>query len=292
MSRINLVENLDFSSGWEYRKAQHGVWALFDLRRNLIKEDADPVLLQATNKLLKSTLHLLSDQVGPNEAAGKLVEQGFVDNRFQVLQFLDQGTPEQAQEQIELHGILAVGFCGLIRAGKSEAGKILERAFGGLHFQFVDSLIAHSYILGFPSDVDRAALRKVNDIIKPRFGNETFAENTMLRAKRLGRMKNPRCVSFDGFRSAEEADLLLQMPRSVLIAIEADMEVRYQRALSDASKKGQVPKSYEDFQKDSVVEEQTMMGHAIKKAQITITNNGTADELYWKIVGVLRDRVF
>jgi len=180
--------------------------------------------------------------------------------------------------------LLAIGFAGMIRAGKSLAGKIVEEEYEGAHFPFVDSLKAFSLAMGYRLGVNRAVLREVNDIIKPRFGNATFAEETIRKATALIPYKQPLVLGFDGFRSAEEARLILNLG-GVMAEVWANLDTRYLRAKRHVSedKQGQEPESFEHFRYESELEYETMMRPAIELCQVRLDNNQDDSGKYLKV---------
>jgi len=250
-------------------------WGLFDMRRYLNMEGNDRESLDKVNVTLANFLICYSDVVKSQmEVATRMVQEGFVDNTGQVLQFVDQTAPEVGDEEINLPGTVIVGIAGRIRAGKETAGEIIADLYNGMHFPFVDSLIAFSYALGRKPQESRAALREVNDIIKPRFGNATFAECTVRRAKRIARQKNPWVVSFDGFRSAEESQLIIDMGGK-MVEVRASLETRYHRNLMDGKemKQGQKQQSLDDFRRDDELEFRTMIGPAVALTNASFDND-------------------
>ncbi len=288
---ISLAETVSFSSEAEIGRSLAAIWGLFELRLNLVKEGRDPDLLASVNDRLAGFLLQYGEFVGSRlDAANNIATLGYVDTPEVVIRAMDGETVAHealSPESVSSDAALVVGITGLIRAGKGTAGKILTERYHGLHSPFVEPLIAYSLAMGYSPDTNRAAKREVNDLIKPRFGNTSFAEAAIRRANRLAVGRNMGVLSFDGLRSVEEANLFLGSPTRRLIAIEASMETRYRRALesTDETKNGEKPKSWEDFVVDSEFERKNMMGAAIELAQVTFENEGGEAELTEKLVG-------
>ncbi|MEK9200684.1 MAG: hypothetical protein AAB909_01785 [Patescibacteria group bacterium] len=287
---LPLVEKVSFRDAESTERSLNAVWGLIELRECLIREGTDQSLLMSVNDRLTSFLSQYKAVVGSDHAVtSEISNRGYVDDGSRAWQLMTMSvTDDQSaiDRDVEKDIIPAVGITGLIRAGKGIAGKILSVEYSGIHTPFVESLIAYSYALGYLPDTDRVAKREVNDLIKPRFGNTTFAEASIRRAKRRASGRHIRVLSFDGLRSVDEARLFLDRPMRRLIAIEASLETRYRRAResTDASKYGEKPKTWESFVVDSEFERIHMMGPAIDLAQITFPNEGEEFELTKQLV--------
>lgn len=192
------------------------------------------------------------------------------------------GLDEYKEPSLFVPGKAYVGYVGRIRCGKGRAGKLTEGQYSGRHFEFVRSLMAFALATLDDPDGDRAALRRVNDKIKPKFGNDTFARETFYRAARLcGPDTDIKIISTDGYRSTEEANLLLSIPGSALISVNAEIETRYGRARQAdlVDKPGQAPKSFSQFKYDDNFEYEHMQKHAMALSTHEVDNNGDIREL-------------
>ena len=192
------------------------------------------------------------------------------------------GLGEYKEPSLFIPGKAYVGYVGRIRCGKGSAGKLTESQYSGKHFEFVRSLMAFALATLDDPDGDRAALRRVNDKVKPKLGNDTFARETFYRATRLcGSDANIKIISTDGYRSAEEANLLLSIPGSALISVNAEIQTRYGRAQQSdlVDKPGQAPKSLSQFVYDDEFEYEHMQKHAMALSTHEVDNNGDIYDL-------------
>lgn len=278
-SSLPLVEPFRITDSQSRKKLLETMYGLVDLRRCLINEGQDQSTLEAVNTRISEFVSNYNDVFGSSRHLGaELVGKGYINNIAQILDSGNVTEKSQIEENFsDLKGVAIVGVAGLIRAGKGTVGKILAETYNGIHTPFVNSLIAFSYALGYQPGVNRAALREVNDIVKPRFGYDTFAQCTLDQTRRLWRRRNPVpfVLSFDGFRSEPEANLIINMG-GTMVAVEASIEERYRRSLmvqpGDEAKNVQIPKSFDDFKRDNEIEERWMRP-AINLAEIKFDNN-------------------
>lgn len=286
---MRLVDAVGFSDSRETRRSLAAIWGLVELREGLIQKGDDQSLLESVNMRIAGFLNQYARVLGGDyEAAMSFSSLGYMDDPTRVLQVMNMDPKDDKTtfgRDVEADLVPTVGVTGLIRAGKGTVGAILTQRYEGLHTPFVEALIAYSLAMGYEPNTNRSAKREVNDEIKPRFGNATFALASIRRAQRLATGRLTYILSFDGLRSVEEAQLFLDRPRRRLVAIEASLETRYARAFENTEeKKGEQPKSFDEFKVDSEFEERHMMGPAMALAHVRFQNNGTSAELERQIV--------
>ncbi|MBI3887714.1 hypothetical protein HY310_01450 [Candidatus Microgenomates bacterium] len=182
--------------------------------------------------------------------------------------------------------ITIVGFAGLPQSGKGACGEIMRQNYNSRHYAFIEGLFAFAYAMGLdPTKMSRAELReKVNDVIKPRLGNDTFANAVIHRGFRIAVREGLSVVTCDGFRSVDEGKLVRDViPNGILVGVESSLWNRYQRA-KHKPQVAQRPKSFAQFVWDSFYENKTMIGPVLKMTDTRFDNNRDLEYLRRQVV--------
>ena len=96
-------------------------------------------------------------------------------------------------------------------------------------------------------------------------------------------------VAIDGVRRPKDLEYLRNLPGFVLVYIEADPKIRYERMLTRGQNPGESASelTFEQFQKNESAEAESLINEVAKEAKFTINNNGTLQELYAQIERIL-----
>ena len=217
---------------------------------------------------------------GLSGLAGECYLKGIIPNRGVIYRIVADKYTEVDQlrkgEQQSLHYPI-IGVVGRIAAGKGTIGETLEKMYDSFHFPFSDRLREVAVGNGILPPFSRDELRQVDAKIKPVFGKETFIRWTLETAERIARnLHMPQVVSVDGFRSIEETQWFLSQPRTTLVAVTTDDNLRYQRSLGRA-RPSEDPFTKEEFQKNDRIERE-WIDPIMKMTSHTFHNNSTLDE--------------
>jgi dephospho-CoA kinase len=134
-------------------------------------------------------------------------------------------------------------------------------------------------------EISRANMRLTANSLRAEHGNDYLVQEYLRRATSAG-WEN---VAIDSIRATAEADTL-RTHGGILLAVDADPKLRYERMQSRAAEK---LVSFEEFMAQEALEMNDHDPSGMQKAKVmqmadyTLTNNGTLEELHHQIDDVL-----
>jgi dephospho-CoA kinase len=252
---------------------------MFQLRDELLALPPTDTEAKSELKFLEETIGrvvvYLAEWRGIDQPNKHLFQMGIVTSRGDLLRiaapiydFLDRDETESA-------AVPLIGVVGQIASGKGTIGELISDKYSGYHLPLSDRLRELADSEGEPAPHSRDALRRINNAIKPRFGNPVFVRWTIKMAKRLATSYNWGIISTDGFRSLEETEYF-KAQGGILIAVTASFETRYQRMLE--RNRGADDFSREAFERSDAIE-QEWINPIIGIADVVFSNEGSIEEL-------------
>ncbi len=178
-----------------------------------------------------------------------------------------------------------IGITGTMGAGKGAVVDYLCKNHGFLHLSVREYL--SNVIQSEGSTVNRDTLTKTANEIRKKNHPAYIIEQLMNQAKQAG--KN---TIIESIRTPGEIDLLKTTSGFLLLAVDADIKLRYQRIYQRKSETDKI-----DFQTFVENEKREMHSHdpskqnlseCIKRADYTLINNGTLEELHEKTEDLLQ----
>lgn len=172
---------------------------------------------------------------------------------------------------------MIVGITGTDGAGKGLAVAYLVSQHGFTHYSARDFITIEIERLGLVND--RNQLRLTANALRAEFGNEVVVRKAYERAAAEGKNR----VVIESIRTFAEVEYL-KLREGVLLAIDADPELRYSRIIGRRSVTDQV--SYTEFLAHEAIEMNDPDPHGMQKAKVvaaaecTLMNNGTHAALY------------
>lgn len=184
---------------------------------------------------------------------------------------------------------MIIGVAGTNASGKDTVANYLKTK-GYANYSLSDIVREECDKRGLPKDRD--TLSELANELRRNFGNSVLAGRAMEKIKKDG-IAYAASIVITSIRSPEEAATLKRLPDFKLIAVDAPIELRYQRT-RERGREGDFI-SFENFKRQEGLE---MTGGAEKQniravmqlADETITNDGTTDELHKKIDGILNPK--
>lgn len=171
-----------------------------------------------------------------------------------------------------------IGIIGENASGKTTATNYLQNRYGAVSFRFSDML---SNIL------DRVYVEKTRGNLQAlsTFLRQTYSENIMSKTllKDIEKTDAPLVV-IEGIRRPSD---ITEMKELVLVAIDTDSRNRFERLHGRGEKPDDATKTWEEFQKESGHESEQKIKKLMHQSIYTINNNGTTDELYGQIDGMM-----
>ncbi len=180
--------------------------------------------------------------------------------------------------------MIVFGITGTIGAGKGTVAKYLTDNHGFKSYSVRDFLITEINLRGMP--VTRDSMLTVANDLRATHGPNYIVSQLYDRAKQAG---NDAII--ESVRTIGEVEALQQNPNFSLLAVDADIKLRYERIKNRESSTDSV--SFEKFVEDEKREltstdpgKQNLLG-CIKLADFVIMNEGSLNELETQIKEIL-----
>jgi dephospho-CoA kinase len=175
-----------------------------------------------------------------------------------------------------------IGLVGRIASGKTIVADYLVRERGMMYYRFSDVLKDILGRLHMPND--RQNLQNLGLGLRRAFG-----EGVLAAALRRDIQEGPEGdIVVDGIRYPEEYEMVREMGGTV-IYVTAPVEVRYARAVGRGTR-GEGGMNLEEFKKGEEKETERLIDQLGEKADLTLTNTGTIDELKRKVEEALKSK--
>ncbi len=171
---------------------------------------------------------------------------------------------------------MIIGITGTDGAGKGTVVEYLVSEHGFTHYSSRDLIVAEIERRGLPSD--RNHMRLVANDLRAEYGNAVIVEKALAKATAEAK----ELVVIESIRALDEA-LYLKEHGGILLAIDADPRVRYERVQARRSATDQV--TYEQFITHEELEKNDPDPHGMQKAKVmeiadyTINNTDTVAQL-------------
>lgn len=181
---------------------------------------------------------------------------------------------------------MIIGITGTDGAGKGVVVDYLVKEKGFTHYSSRDLITEEVKKRGLPADRDH--LRIVANDLRREHGNDFIIRFSFEKAKEAG-VEN---AVIESVRAMAEVEYLKQND-GILLAVDADQKLRYERIQSRASASDQI--SFERFVEQEEIEMNDpdpsgmQKAEVIKGADYVIMNNGSLDELYKKVGEFLQE---
>ena len=169
---------------------------------------------------------------------------------------------------------IILGFTGLIACGKGTAAKYYQEKYGAPTFRFSTSMRDLLDRLYLPQS--RENMSAISRITREEFGQDLYAK---VMAKDASQADHD-IVVVEGIRRMDDVTELKKLNNFKLVAIEADMKIRYERLKIRGENSDDTTKTWEEFQKDHELETEISIPPVMAKADVVVNNDGTLEEFY------------
>jgi len=173
--------------------------------------------------------------------------------------------------------MLIIGITGTLGAGKGTIVEYLVKQKGFGHYSVRQYLIKEIKKQGLP--VNRDSMVVTANTLRAKYNPAIIIQELYKEAKK----KNENAV-IESIRTPGEIDFLEKQGDFVLLAVDADPQIRYERITHRRSSTDEV--NFQKFIEDEKREMSTTdpnkqnLKKCIEQADIVLTNNGTVEELY------------
>lgn len=169
------------------------------------------------------------------------------------------------------------GLVGSLASGKETTKKYLAEKYNAKDCRF--SSILRDVLGRLTLPISRENLQKVSTVLRANFGEDLLASAIANDASKL----DADIVVIDGVRRFTDIEHLKDLPNFVLIKIDADPKLRYERMKLRNENAGDDKKTFEEFMKDHESEADKQIPEVMKSAKYSIENSGSFEELYKQI---------
>jgi len=179
---------------------------------------------------------------------------------------------------------MIIGITGTDGSGKGTVVDYLKTK-GFTHYSSRDFIVAEIESQGL--EVTRNQMRLTANELRAKHGDDFVIRQAFEKAQKEGE----KDVVIESVRARAEANFL-QQHGGILLAVDAEPEIRYARVQERRSASDQV--SYEEFLAHEELEKNDPDPHGMQKEKViqmadhTLTNNGTLPELHMQIGAVLQ----
>jgi dephospho-CoA kinase len=178
-------------------------------------------------------------------------------------------------------GKIIIGLVGEIGCGKGTASRYLEENYGALTIRFSDVL--RDILKKIYLQDSRENLQLLSKSLRESFGQDILSVAV---CRKISDFKSGILV-LDGIRREEDIACIKQMPSFYLVAIDAGLRVRFERIRARQENSGDNTKTWREFKKESLAESEVFIREMMQDADFRIDNNGTLDQMYNQIDGML-----
>ncbi|MFA6072172.1 MAG: hypothetical protein WC810_26705 [Janthinobacterium sp.] len=171
---------------------------------------------------------------------------------------------------------MIIGLVGKMGCGKGAVTSQIISAYPERIIKtvrFSDPLAEVCEIMAIPKT--RYNLQHLAVVLKQGFGDGTLTKAVEERIKKI----QADLIILEGIRWDSDYEMLRRLPDNKLIYVQADPEVRYVRIKQRKEKVGEAETTFEQFQKEDQAENEIYIEQIGAKADFTIDNNGTLDEM-------------
>lgn len=172
---------------------------------------------------------------------------------------------------------MIIGLTGPLATGKGTITEYLTSTHGAKAVKFSQPLrdmIHRCYV-----QETREAMSQLAQLMRAAYGNDILVRTLI---KDLESMDVSIAV-FDGIRYFDEFNALKERPDFQLWAVDTDLPIRYERIVTRGENAGEADLTLEQFTQQHELPTEQAIPELMTKADVTINNNGTLDELYAQI---------
>jgi len=172
---------------------------------------------------------------------------------------------------------IILGLVGSLASGKETTKNYLAEKYNAKDCRF--SSILRDVLSRVAVPNSRENLQKVSTILRANFGENLLAKAIANDASKL----DADVVVIDGVRRFTDIEHLKDLPDFILVKIDADPKIRYERMKLRNENEGDDKKTFEEFLKDHESEADKQIPEVMKTAKYSIDNSGSFEDLYKQI---------
>ena len=168
---------------------------------------------------------------------------------------------------------IIIGLVGTLASGKGAVKNRLVEKYQAQDCRF--STILRDVLNRLDVPVKRENLQELSTALRKLFGEDLLAKAIAKDASNL----DSDIVVIDGIRRVSDIGHLLPLDNFILVSVDADPKVRYERLVERNENAGDDKKTFEQFIDDQDTEADRNIPEVIKLAKERIDNSGSWDGL-------------
>ena len=177
---------------------------------------------------------------------------------------------------------IIIGLVGSLASGKETAKKYLAEKYDAKDCRFSSILRDILERAALPNSRDN--LQKLSTVLRENFGENLLAKAIAMDASKL----EADIVVIDGVRRFTDIEHLNELENFILVKIDADSKIRYERMKARNENHGDDKKTFEEFLEDHMKEADKQIPEVMKTAKHSIDNSETFDDLYKQIDEIIQ----
>jgi len=177
---------------------------------------------------------------------------------------------------------LILGLSGEIGCGKGTFADYVVKKYNGESFRF--STILRDILNRLYLPQTRENLQDISTVLRQKFGQDLLAITITKDVEKCTKS----IIVVDGIRRQEDIKFLKELPKFILIYIEADPENRFKRILQRSENPDDAIKTFDQFKKELEKESEIKIKELKNVADYIINNNSSLTDFYSQIDGVIK----
>lgn len=178
---------------------------------------------------------------------------------------------------------LVVGLVGRIASGKGVVSGHLQEKYGAVEHRFSKILTDLFDRLYLPHK--REYFQALGASLRKELGPDI-----LVNALREDIMESgAEVIVVDGIRYWNEVEMVKGFPVSVMVAVTAPQELRYERIKGRSEKDGEQSITFEEFQESELMETEKLIDDIMAKADYRIENTGSVEDLKKRVDEVVSE---
>lgn len=172
---------------------------------------------------------------------------------------------------------IIIGLAGQIASGKDTVANYIVEKYGGVSLSFSDPLRDILKIAYLP--IVRENFAWLAQSLINKFGGDVIS-------KIIGKKiedSDKQIFVLPNIRREDDASYFKDWPGYILVGIETDDKLCYERLIKRGQKEDDKTKTWEEFLKDRQLSTEVEIESLIKKSSIILNNNGSLEDLYKQI---------
>ena len=175
-----------------------------------------------------------------------------------------------------------LGLVGTLASGKETTKKYLAEKYNAKDCRFSSILRDAMNRTAIP--ISRENLQKFSTLLRENFGENLLAKAIANDALKL----DADVVVIDGVRRFTDIEHLKNLPNFILVKIDADPRIRYERMKLRNENEGDDKKTFEQFLQDHESEAYSLVPAVMATAKYSIENSGSFEDLYKQVDEIVK----